>query len=93
MGAIAVAGERFTLECLVSGVEMFKSSIEYVWRKQDMILERERGMAYTFTPVAEDNGTIINCTATVNIFMATQIVKSGSATVRVLGQFYVLICT
>ena len=86
MGAIAVAGERFTLECLVSGVEMLESSIEYEWRKQGRILERERGMAYTFTPTAEDNGTSIQCTATVNIFMVTKI-RTGILTIRVLSEF------
>ena len=86
MGEVAVAGESFTLECLVSGVEMLKSSIEYEWRKQGRILERERRMAYTFTPTAEDNGTSFNCTATVIILMGTQIIRMGSSTIRVLGK-------
>ena len=86
MSEVAVAGESFTLECLVSGVEMLKSSIEYEWRKQGRILERERGMTYTFTPTAEDNGTSINCTATVNLLMVT-IIRTGSLTIRVLGEF------
>ena len=83
MGEVAVAGESFTLECLVSGVETLESSIDYEWRR---ILERERGMAYTFTPTAEDNGTSIQCTATVNIFMVTKI-RTGILTIRVLSEF------
>ena len=83
---VAVAGESFTLKCVVSGVGMIESSIEYEWRKQGRILKNEIGMAYTFTPTAEENGTSINCTATVNIFMATTI-RMGSSTIRVLGEF------
>ena len=86
MGEVAVAGESFTLECVVSGVEMLESSIQYEWRKQGTILQEERRMAYTFTPTAEENGTSINCTATVNVLMATVIIRSGSATIRVLGK-------
>ena len=87
MAEVAVAGESFTLECLVSGVEMLESSIEYEWRKQGRIPERERGMAYTFTPTAEDNGTSITCTATVNILlMSTQIIRMGSTAIKVLSK-------
>ena len=85
MGDVAVAGESFTLECVVSGVEMLKSSIEYEWRKQGTILQEESGMAYTFTPTAEDNGTSVTCTATVSVFM-TLIIRMGSSTIRVLGK-------
>ena len=86
MGDVAVAGESFTLECVVSGVEMFESSIEYEWRKQDTILQRESGMAYTFTPTAEENGASITCTATVSVFMTIQIIRMGSSTIKVLGK-------
>ena len=83
----AIAGQSYTLECGVSGVEMLADvSITYEWTRGSSSVVLGRDMTYTFTPTAGDDGVMYHCAATVTSgSLSTPITRSGSRTISVLG--------
>ena len=83
----AIAGQRYTLECEVSGAEMLADvSITYEWTRGSSSVVLGGDMTYTFTPTTGDDGVMYHCAATVtSSSLSAPITSSGSRNISVSG--------